>query len=319
VIDQHPLAYLLSVEGRALEQAFRGEHDRAFTEARIAETARLLAAAERMGTGGPAVALTVEEGYRTWAESYDEPGNGLVDVESAIVHRLLDRLPPGRALDAACGTGRHAAHLASRGHEVVGVDGSPDMLARAAAKLPDADLRRGELDALPLPDDHVDLVVCALALTHVPDLRPVFAEFARVLRPGGHLVTSDSRTGLPVIRRTPEGTWGHLPHHDHLASDYLAAALGHGFRVVDCREPHRPAPAASTRSRPEPDPDPADLPPPADGVPPDIWALHAWCPEASAAAWTERPVAIIWHFRLEPPTAIRGPDRPSEPAATAEA
>ncbi|WP_241582192.1 class I SAM-dependent methyltransferase, partial [Rosenbergiella nectarea] len=65
------------------------------------------------------------------------------------------------------------------------------MLARARAEVPGAGFRLGELTRLPVEDGAVDLVVCALALAHVPDLEPVLAEFARVLRPGGHLVISD--------------------------------------------------------------------------------------------------------------------------------
>ena len=45
----------------------------------------------------------------------------------------------------------------------------------------------------PSPDQHVDVVVCALVLSHIPDSAPVLAEFVRVLRPGGHLVISDAR------------------------------------------------------------------------------------------------------------------------------
>jgi len=57
------------------------------------------------------------------------------------------------------------------------------MLAHAPRRLPDGDFRVAELDWLPLPDDSVDVIVCALALVHVPRLEPVLAEFARVLRP----------------------------------------------------------------------------------------------------------------------------------------
>ena len=48
-----------------------------------------------------------------------------------------------------------------------------------------------DLRHLPVADAHVDLVTCGLALTHLPDLGPAFAELARVLRPGGHLITAD--------------------------------------------------------------------------------------------------------------------------------
>ena len=121
---------------------------------------------------------------RIWSQTYDRPGNGLFDYEEPIVHAIVDPLPPGSALDAACGTGRHSAYLAARGHRVIGVDSSPDMLDRARVRVPHAQFRIGDLHQLPLPDDHVDLVVCALALSHLADLRPVFTEFVRVLRPG---------------------------------------------------------------------------------------------------------------------------------------
>ena len=58
---------------------------------------------------------------------------------------------------------------------MIGVDGSPQMLAIAKAKMPGADFRLGDLRALPVADHAVDLVTIALALSHVPDLAPVLA------------------------------------------------------------------------------------------------------------------------------------------------
>jgi ubiquinone/menaquinone biosynthesis C-methylase UbiE len=127
----------------------------------------------------------------------------LFDYEDPIVREIVDALPPGIALDAACGTGRHAEYLSMRGHQVVGVDSSPDMLQRARTRVPRAEFRQGDLDQLPLPNDHVDLVVCALALTHVSDLKPVITEFARVLRPGGHLVIIDVHHELVSLGSVP--------------------------------------------------------------------------------------------------------------------
>jgi ubiquinone/menaquinone biosynthesis C-methylase UbiE len=84
----------------------------------------------------------------------------------------------GPTVDVACGTGRHTAHLAALGHEVIGVDASPQMLAVARRKLPAVSFLLADLHRLPVADASVDLLVCALAATHVPDLRPVLAEFA---------------------------------------------------------------------------------------------------------------------------------------------
>ena len=59
---------------------------------------------------------TVTDGYAEWAAVYDAPGNPVLFAEEPVVREMVARYPAGDALDAACGTGRHAAHLASAGH-----------------------------------------------------------------------------------------------------------------------------------------------------------------------------------------------------------
>jgi SAM-dependent methyltransferase len=289
VIYQHPLAYLLGMEGVALLRAFAGNHDRDFTEARLAEVRALLRSADQFGDGADTRPITTGEGYRAWAESYDQPGNGLIDLEQPVVRDILDGLPRGTALDAACGTGRHAEYLVSLGHEVIGVDASPEMLRVARAKMPGGDFREGDLHHLPVLDRCVDVVVCALALTHVSDLAPVVAEFSRVLRPGGHLVISDSRSDWPVVQALPGGDFGYLPHRNHRASDYLAAALPQGFQVRGCQEPRLPYPVV------DPNATPPSAPP---EHPSDIWSLWPCCPAAINAAYRDHPILIVWHFQL---------------------
>jgi SAM-dependent methyltransferase len=191
VIYEHPLAYLLGLEGVALLRGFIGEYDREFVDARIAEVRDLLAdesladaavAVERVGT---------VDGYRTWSATYDDGRNSAFDFDEPVVKEIVDPMPAGVAVDAACGTGRFSELLAARGHQVIGVDSSPDMLDRARARVPSGEFRSGDLKRLPVADASADLVVCGPALAHVPDLSPVFAEFARVLRPGGQLMISD--------------------------------------------------------------------------------------------------------------------------------
>jgi ubiquinone/menaquinone biosynthesis C-methylase UbiE len=301
VIYQHPLAYLLGLEGVALLRAFSGMYDRDFTLARFREIQTLLQSAEDLGDGVEARPITTREGYDRWAPFYDEPGNELLDIEQPIVREILDSLPVGVALDAACGTGRHTAYLASLGHKVIGVDTSPEMLARARDKVPDGEFHEADLHGLPLPDDSVDLVVCAIALSHVADLGPALTELVRVLRPNGHLVISDSRgligdIGLPLVRVGPGGEFGYMPIWSRLASDYLAAALPLGLQVRRCEEPRRPSPLVGD--------DGTDLydgvrpPNHVPGDPPNIWSLHALATAATNAAWQEKPAAIIWDFQF---------------------
>jgi SAM-dependent methyltransferase len=301
VIYQHPLAYLLGLEGLALLRAFSGVYGREFTIDRFHEIRALLESASELGDGVEARPIATREGYARWAAFYDEPGNELIDLEEPIVREILDALPVGIALDAACGTGRHAAYLASLGHTVIGVDTSPEMLAVARAKLPAAELHEADLRNLPLADDSVDLVVCALSLTHVPDLGRALEELVRVLRPHGHLVVSDSR-GLigdlspPMVRVRPDGTLGYMRTWHRLTSEYLAAALPLGLQVRRCVEPTRPTPLLADDGTYvyDGEPPPAHVP----GNPPDIWALHQFCIAATNAAFRGNPVAIVWHFQL---------------------
>jgi SAM-dependent methyltransferase len=212
------------LKGAALLRAFAGEHDRDFTLARIAEIRAFVQDADGWGDGVTPSSVSTLDGYGTWAGAYDQPGNELVDLEQPVVREILYDLPVGIALDVACGTGRHTRYLAELGHRVIGVDSAQAMLDRAAANVPDAGLSRADLHQQPIPDHAVDVIVCALALTDVPDLGAALTEFVRVLRPGGHLVISDSRGlfgyfGTPVPVRTSNGELGVLPHWNRLTSD----------------------------------------------------------------------------------------------------
>src|ERR1051326_4907044 len=121
--------------------------------------------------------------------TYDHEHNPLIDLETSVLGPMLDRYSPGLALDAACGTGRWAAYLSQRGHTVRGVDQSPQMLEVARRRLPDVEFIHGDLERLPVPDTSIDLVVCALAMTHLAAL-------------GQHFGSSPESCGRRRPRRT---------------------------------------------------------------------------------------------------------------------
>jgi SAM-dependent methyltransferase len=276
------------MEGLALLRAFGGEHDREFVEARIREV-RTLLDDPALAEGVESTPVSTVDGYALWAPTYDGP-NSAFDVDEPVLAEILADLPPGPAVDAACGTGRYSALLTARGHQVIGVDKSPDMLSHARKRLPATDFRIGDVTALPVADASVDLVTCGLALTHVPSPAPVLAEFARVLRPGGHVVIADMhpervlRGAVPPLRDA-EGRPVRVPAYRHLIGDYVRAALAAGFQVRRCVEPV-PAPVDGPRAT---DPGPWDVWP---------WSLAALVPEATAAADAGIPVMVVWHFQL---------------------
>ena len=221
-------------------------------------------------------------GYKEWSPAYDQPLR-LFPVEEPPMRALIETLPPGTVLDAACGTGRYAAMLADRGHEVIGIDQSGAMLDIARKKLPSADFREGDLTALPLPDRSVDAVVCALALVHIPDLASALREFARVIRPGGRLIISDVHPFLVTLgwqAQFPAGDGdeqgrqrGFMRLHCHLPSEYISAATATGLRLRSLAEPPLTESAVIT--------------PAADIV-----------PGPNRAAFTGLPAVSIWDFEL---------------------
>jgi ubiquinone/menaquinone biosynthesis C-methylase UbiE len=178
-------------------------------------------------------------------------------------------------LDAACGTGRHAARLAELGHEVTGVDGSPEMLDAARARVPEAHFLEGDLRDLPVDDGEMDLAVCALALGHIEELVPPVAELARAVRPGGRVVLSDLHPGMSAgggqaLFEAADGSLAFVREHVHLHSDYLDAFVAAGLDVTRCVEPRF-------------GPDEAAM----QGL-----AAH-FIPEATQAAFVGRPGALI--------------------------
>jgi SAM-dependent methyltransferase len=128
--------------------------------------------------------------YNLEADDYDATRGG--EERAAAAAGAIEQLLPERTrtvVDLACGTGIVTRLLRHPQRTVVGLDRSPGMLARAAHRLP----RRvvlGDATRLPLAPSCVDAVVIIWLLHLLPDAAPVLAEAARVLRPGGVLITT---------------------------------------------------------------------------------------------------------------------------------
>jgi demethylmenaquinone methyltransferase/2-methoxy-6-polyprenyl-1,4-benzoquinol methylase len=120
------------------------------------------------------------------------------------------RLVPGSAVvDLACGTGDLCRDLVSAGYRAVGVDLSLGMLRHARTPSP---LVQGDALTLPFADGSLAGAVSGFALRNFVELAPVFAELARVLRPGGRIALLDvARPERAVLRA------GHAVYLGHVA------------------------------------------------------------------------------------------------------
>ena len=148
--------------------------------------------------------------------------------------------PGMRILEIGCGNGslwQNKLSLLPLPAEMILTDLSPGMLAEAQAALPSfpfLSFRTTDIQALPFPDDHFDMVIANMMLYHVPDLPKGLAEVKRVLKTGGifHCATSGEKTVVDYIREMTES---------HAAPSQLSFTLQNGesllqpfFREVDC-------------------------------------------------------------------------------------
>lgn len=119
-------------------------------------------------------------------------GGEILEAEHQARYRLaLPHVAGKRVLDAGCGVGWGSKLLLEAGaSEVTGLDISEEALANARARAPEVEFVQGDLQALPFPDHHFDVVVCFEALEHAEDVFSTLDGLVRVLSPEGVLFVS---------------------------------------------------------------------------------------------------------------------------------
>lgn len=126
-----------------------------------------------------------EDGWSAVAEGWAELWGRFAEPAWAAVLDSVEMTPGARVLDVGCGSGELVAHLVERGFSAAGVDPAPGMVAQARDRAYEAEIRLGDAEDLPWPDDSFDLVTAVNALQFAEDLDDALAELVRVTVPGG--------------------------------------------------------------------------------------------------------------------------------------
>jgi SAM-dependent methyltransferase len=187
--------------------------------------------------------VDVRTGYRAWVPSYEQT------VEDAMDIALLDALETPSwgnmrcVADLGCGTGRTGIWLRQHGvPSIDGVDLTPEMLAVARSKNVYRLLVDADVAATGLNDEAYDLVTVCLVDEHLPDLRPLYGEAWRLVRPGGFLVLVGYHphfimaAGMPTHFTDVSGEPVAIDTYVHLLGDHVSAAMQSGWSLVEMRE-----------------------------------------------------------------------------------
>ncbi|MGJ3238361.1 MAG: class I SAM-dependent methyltransferase [Anaerolineae bacterium] len=183
--------------------------------------------------------LSSQQAYAQWAQSYPaEAHNRLMQLEQEAMQALMPPLRGSTVLDLACGTGRYGQLALQAGaQQVIGCDNSLPMLQHGVL----TSSACATTEAIPLRRASVDVVLCGLALGHVPQLVPSLREISRVLKPSGVALISDfhpyqALKGSQRTFRVGDTTYA-VEHYVHHLSDYVTGGQAHHLQLIALREP----------------------------------------------------------------------------------
>jgi len=192
----------------------------------------------------------VAAAYDDWAETYDTDPNLTRDLAARALKQADLDFAGRRIIEVGCGTGRNTEWLArpaAGAQNIVALDFSREMLARASARVQDPRVRFVQHDVRapwPLADASADVIVVMLILEHTEQLEPMFVEAARTLNINGQLFICELHPARQLMgkqarfihARTGEQTL--VPAFLHQTDDYLNAAAAAGFELVHMADWH---------------------------------------------------------------------------------
>jgi len=187
--------------------------------------------------------VSVRAGYREWVRSYEATVQDEMDL---VLLEVLEWVPWSaveRAVDLGCGTGRTGAWMRTRGiARLDGIDFTPEMLEIARARAIYDRLGQADVAATGLEGGVYDLVTACLVDEHLRDLRPLYREGSRLLRPDGIFVLVGYHphfimaSGMPTHFDRNPGEPVAIETYVHLLSDHVAAARAVDLLLVEMRE-----------------------------------------------------------------------------------
>jgi predicted TPR repeat methyltransferase len=188
--------------------------------------------------------MSIEAAYNAWSESYDTMLNKTRDLEGSALRKVLLNIRFNSVLEMGCGTGKNTEWLVSHAKNIISVDFSEEMLAKAKAKLATKNVQyiRADInnDWAFANKNQFDLITFSLVLEHIQNLGPVFTKASECLSDGGYLYLGELHpfkqySGSKARFEASNGI-KILECYTHHVSEYFNFAAKNGFKLVVVNE-----------------------------------------------------------------------------------
>jgi ubiquinone/menaquinone biosynthesis C-methylase UbiE len=188
--------------------------------------------------------MEVKEAYNQWAEQYDTNQNKTRDLEAVAIRETLAEVDIENCLEIGCGTGKNTKWLATKVKQMLAVDLSDEMLAKAKIKINDAKIEFKQANILDdwhfAANKQFELVTFSLVLEHIKDLNLIFDKLGQVVKENGYVYIGELHpfkqyNGTKARFDTMEGRQV-VTCFNHNISDFITPAKKNKFEVVQLNE-----------------------------------------------------------------------------------
>lgn len=184
-----------------------------------------------------------EQAYDEWASQYDTNVNLTRDLEAKAIRTVLEPFEFDSCLEIGCGTGKNTVWLIKKAKEMVSVDLSSEMIAKAKEKIKGEKIHFAQADITKdwsFTDRNYGLVAFSLILEHIEDIDMIMKKTSSVLKPGGLVYIGElhpfKQYSGSKARFENEKGLNVLDCYIHHLSDYIQAAAVNGINLIDLRE-----------------------------------------------------------------------------------
>jgi ubiquinone/menaquinone biosynthesis C-methylase UbiE len=187
--------------------------------------------------------MSIQLAYNQWAEQYDTNQNKTRDMEAIALRKALANISFDNCLEIGCGTGKNTEWLLQKAQQVMAVDFSEAMLAKAKEKIIASNVLFQQADITQpwsFGCNQYQLVAFSLVLEHIEHLEPIIKEANNALKPGGYIYIGELHpfkqySGSKARFDTADGRQI-LECYTHHISDFIQAAQKNGFQTTDLQE-----------------------------------------------------------------------------------